>query len=153
MSLHNDPNYQIPALVAALKHHCLTHDTPSQLADSFRTGWVAAIAAAPAQDDDALTAAYMAGRYDAKKAARAAAQPVAVVASKLGDICSFRSSVARKGDVVYFQPPAQAQDAHKPLTDAEVSSVYFEVLGTVRIQDPTLINRLVRAIESVHGIR
>ena len=49
MSLHNDPNYQIPALVAALKHHCLVHDTPSQLADAFRTGWVAAIAAASAQ--------------------------------------------------------------------------------------------------------
>ena len=48
---------------------------------------------------------------------------------------------------------AQAQDARQPLTDAEVSSVYFEVLGTVRIQDPTLINRLVRAIEAAHGIK
>lgn len=80
--------------------------------------------AAPAQDD-ALTAAYMSGLYDAKKAARAAAQPVAVVASKLGDICSFRSSVARKGDVVYFQPPAQAQDARKPLTDDQIDEIHL----------------------------
>lgn len=51
------------------------------------------------------------------------------------------------------KPPAQAQeDARKPLADEQISSVYFEVLGTVRIQDPTLINRLVRAIEAAHGI-
>lgn len=39
-----------------------------------------------------------------------AAQPVAVVTGKLGDICSFRSTAARKGDAVYLQPAAQAQE-------------------------------------------
>ena len=41
MSFHNNPNYQIPELIAALKAHRLPHDTPSQLADSFRIGWMA----------------------------------------------------------------------------------------------------------------
>ena len=41
MSLHNKPNYQIPELIEALKAHRLPHDTPSQLADSFRIGWMA----------------------------------------------------------------------------------------------------------------
>ena len=48
MSLHNNPKYQIPALVDALKQHGLKHNIPSQLADAFRTGWVAALAS-PAQ--------------------------------------------------------------------------------------------------------
>ena len=48
MSLHNNPKYQIPALVDALKQHGLKHNSPSQLADAFRTGWVAALAT-PAQ--------------------------------------------------------------------------------------------------------
>ena len=39
MSFHNKPNYQIPELIEALKAHRLPHDTPSQLADSFRIGW------------------------------------------------------------------------------------------------------------------
>lgn len=58
MSLHNKPNYQIPELIEALKAHRLPHDTPSQLADSFRIGWMAcrelaqatAAPAAPAGD-------------------------------------------------------------------------------------------------------
>ena len=41
MSFHNNPDYHIPELIAALKAHRLPHDTPSQLADSFRIGWMA----------------------------------------------------------------------------------------------------------------
>lgn len=41
MSFHNKPNYQIPELIEALKAHRLPLDTPSQLADSFRIGWMA----------------------------------------------------------------------------------------------------------------
>ena len=41
MSLHKDPKYQTPDLIAALKQHGLAVDTPSQLSDSFRVGWVA----------------------------------------------------------------------------------------------------------------
>lgn len=44
MSLHKHPKYQIPALNQALKDHGLEHDKPSQLSDSFRTGWTAALA-------------------------------------------------------------------------------------------------------------
>lgn len=47
MSLHKNPTYQIPELIEALKAHNLEHDTPSQLADAFRTGWVAANTAPP----------------------------------------------------------------------------------------------------------
>jgi hypothetical protein len=42
MSLHKTPEYQIPELIEALKLHRLPHDTPSQLADAFRTGFQAA---------------------------------------------------------------------------------------------------------------
>ena len=42
MSFHNKPDYHIPELIEALKAHRLPHDTPSQLADSFRIGWMAA---------------------------------------------------------------------------------------------------------------
>ena len=41
MSFHNNPDYHIPELIEALKAHRLPHDTPSQLADSFRIGWMA----------------------------------------------------------------------------------------------------------------
>ena len=41
MSFHNKPKYHIPELIEALKAHRLPHDTPSQLADSFRIGWMA----------------------------------------------------------------------------------------------------------------
>ena len=41
MSFHNKPDYHIPELIEALKAHRLPHDTPSQLADSFRSGWMA----------------------------------------------------------------------------------------------------------------
>lgn len=42
MSFHKKPKYQIPELIQALKDHGLEHDTPSQLADAFRTGYLAA---------------------------------------------------------------------------------------------------------------
>ncbi len=42
MSFHRTPKYQIPALIEALKAHGLEHDKPSQLADAFRIGWMAA---------------------------------------------------------------------------------------------------------------
>lgn len=57
MSFHNKPNYQIPELIEALKAHRLPHDTPSQLADSFRIGWMACRERAQAdsvQEDAAL---------------------------------------------------------------------------------------------------
>jgi hypothetical protein len=41
MSFHNNPKYQAPELIQALKDHGLEHDTPSQLSDAFRMGWVA----------------------------------------------------------------------------------------------------------------
>lgn len=41
MSLHKNPKYQIPELIAALKEHRLDVDTPSQLSDAFRIGWLA----------------------------------------------------------------------------------------------------------------
>ena len=41
MSFHNKPDYHIPELIEALKAHRLPQDTPSQLADSFRIGWMA----------------------------------------------------------------------------------------------------------------
>ena len=49
MPLHKNPKYQGPALIAAMQQHALEYDKPSQLADAFRLGWVAALAAAPAQ--------------------------------------------------------------------------------------------------------
>lgn len=42
MSLHNDPAYNTREILAALKKHGLKTDAPSQLADSFRTGFIAA---------------------------------------------------------------------------------------------------------------
>ena len=51
MSFHNKPNYQIPELIEALKAHRLPHDTPSQLADSFRIGWMARASHGQAQAD------------------------------------------------------------------------------------------------------
>ena len=55
MSFHNKPNYQIPELIEALKAHRLPHDTPSQLADSFRIGWMACreLARADSAQEDA----------------------------------------------------------------------------------------------------
>ena len=59
MSFHNKPDYHIPELIEALKAHRLPHDTPSQLADSFRIGWMARAShgQAPAQPDPAYSAA------------------------------------------------------------------------------------------------
>ena len=57
MSFHNKPDYHIPELIEALKAHRLPHDTPSQLADSFRIGWRACRELAQAdsvQEDAAL---------------------------------------------------------------------------------------------------
>lgn len=48
MSFHNKPKYQIPSLIADLMAHKLPHDTASQLADSFRIGWLAGYKAAQA---------------------------------------------------------------------------------------------------------
>jgi hypothetical protein len=42
MSAHKDPQYQIPELIEALIAHGLATDTPSQLADAFRFGWLTA---------------------------------------------------------------------------------------------------------------
>ena len=47
MSLHNKSKYQLPELIQALKNHGLEHDTPSQLSDAFRTGWIAGRAYQP----------------------------------------------------------------------------------------------------------
>ena len=57
MSFHNKPNYQIPELIEALKAHRLPHDTPSQLADSFRIGWMACCRElAPAETGNSVSA-------------------------------------------------------------------------------------------------
>jgi len=64
MSFHNKPNYQIPELIEALKAHRLPHDTPSQLADSFRIGWMACRELAQAdsvQEDAARESEYRRG--------------------------------------------------------------------------------------------
>lgn len=49
MSLHNNPKYSTVALDAALQQHGLPDTRPSQLANAFRCGWVAAVVAADAQ--------------------------------------------------------------------------------------------------------
>ena len=64
MSLHNNPKYQIPALVDALKQHGLKHNIPSQLADAFRTGWVAALATPAQAAAPDMTDAYSGARED-----------------------------------------------------------------------------------------
>lgn len=43
MSFHNKPEWNTPALHEALRAHNLPTDTPSQLADAFRSGWFAAL--------------------------------------------------------------------------------------------------------------
>lgn len=40
MSFHLHPKYQRADLIEALKLHGLPHDRPSQLADSFRAGFL-----------------------------------------------------------------------------------------------------------------
>lgn len=40
MSFHNKPEYNTPAIVEGLQKHGLEHDTPSQLSDAFRLGFV-----------------------------------------------------------------------------------------------------------------
>jgi hypothetical protein len=40
MSMHNKPEYNPPELVAALKAYGMVTDTPSQLSDAFRLGWL-----------------------------------------------------------------------------------------------------------------
>ena len=63
MSFHNKPDYQIPELIEALKAHRLPHDTPSQLADSFRIGWMACreLAQADSVQEDAARHFFDAG--------------------------------------------------------------------------------------------
>lgn len=43
MSLHNRPEFNTPGIVDGLKLHGMRHDTPSQLADAFRQGYVYAM--------------------------------------------------------------------------------------------------------------
>lgn len=71
MSFHNKPNYQIPELIEALKAHRLPHDTPSQLADSFRIGWMACreLAQADSVLEDAARYRWLREGNDAKHGA------------------------------------------------------------------------------------
>lgn len=48
--MHKHP-CNTPELIKALQDHHLKHDTPSQLADAFRAGWLAH-AAATAEEAD-----------------------------------------------------------------------------------------------------
>ncbi len=43
MSLHNRPEFNTPGIIDGLKLHGMEHDTPSQLADAFRQGYVYAM--------------------------------------------------------------------------------------------------------------
>ena len=72
MSLHNKPDYHIPELIEALKAHRLPHDTPSQLADSFRIGWMACcreLAQADSVQEDAARYRWLREGNDAKHGA------------------------------------------------------------------------------------
>lgn len=42
MSLHNRPEHNTTAIVAAMVAHGIEPDQPSQIADAFRLGWAAA---------------------------------------------------------------------------------------------------------------
>jgi hypothetical protein len=42
MTLHNNPEFNTPEMLAAMKAHGMTVDAPSQVADAFRLGWMAA---------------------------------------------------------------------------------------------------------------
>ena len=63
---------------------------------------------------------------------------------------------------VYGQPP-EAQGSQplyttppqrKPLTDWEISNVYFDATGQgLRLQDKALAHKFARAIEAAHGIK
>ena len=72
MSFHNKPNYQIPELIEALKAHRLPHDTPSQLADSFRIGWMACrdLAQADSGFDYKTAADFLSGKTVSDEALR-----------------------------------------------------------------------------------
>lgn len=50
-----------------------------------------------------------------------------------------------------WQPTAQ----RGPLSDLEISGLYFQVLGAQRLrpQDEALLSRLVRAVEQAHSIK
>jgi hypothetical protein len=50
MSLHLNPAYNHEAVRRSLAEHKLPVHEPSQVADGFRLGWTAAIAAVRAQD-------------------------------------------------------------------------------------------------------
>jgi hypothetical protein len=51
ISLHKNPKYQAPELLVALEAHRLPTDFPSQNADGFRLGWMAAKFSALGQRD------------------------------------------------------------------------------------------------------
>lgn len=72
MSFHNKHNYQIPELIEALKAHRLPHDTPSQLADSFRIGWMACryLAQADSGFDYKTAADFLSGKTVSDEALR-----------------------------------------------------------------------------------
>ena len=72
MSFHNKPDYQIPELIEALKAHRLPHDTPSQLADSFRIGWMACryLAQADSGFDYKTAADFLSGKTVSDEALR-----------------------------------------------------------------------------------
>lgn len=42
MSLHHNPDYNTPEMIAAMRAHGIDPETPSQLADAFRLGFKAA---------------------------------------------------------------------------------------------------------------
>ena len=116
----------------------------------------AALAAAPAQDD-ALTAAYMAGRYDAKKAAPTQAGEYPELPdcgyAKSGDIKAFGTYTAVQmrayaDATCAAREAAQAQDARQPLNDEALDLMCEQALfGRISMQ------QFARSIESVHGIR
>lgn len=73
MSFHNKPDYHIPELIEALKAHRLPHDTPSQLADSFRIGWMACcreLAQADSGFDHKTAADFLSGKTVSDEALR-----------------------------------------------------------------------------------
>jgi len=42
VSLHNDPQYNTPEIIARMKAHGMDVDKPSMLSDAFRLGYMAA---------------------------------------------------------------------------------------------------------------
>lgn len=40
MSLHNNPEYNTPEMIESMKSHGFKSESPSQLSDAFRLGWI-----------------------------------------------------------------------------------------------------------------